>query len=71
MRRIIATFLLVFLAAAVTYSQVTITNTTIYRTANEMLLANELNESGEPYAEAIGYNLDLLDPFKLNLPDSI
>ena len=36
-----------------------------------MLLANEINESGEPFAEALGYDLDLLDPMVLNDPDSI
>jgi hypothetical protein len=36
-----------------------------------MLLANEINESGEPYAEALGYNLADLDPLRLYLPDSV
>jgi hypothetical protein len=35
-----------------------------------MLLANELNNSGEPFAEALGYNLDDLDPMVLDSPDS-
>lgn len=52
-------------------AQVQITNTSIYKTHEQMLLANEINESGEPYAEALGYNLDDLDPFVLNTPDSI
>jgi len=63
---IFSLFLLVNLSA-----QVQITNTTIYKTAEQMLLANEINESGEPYAEALGYNLDDIDPFVLNSPDSI
>ena len=53
------------------FGQVTITNTDTYYTADQMLLANEINESGEPFAEALGYNLDDLDPFVLNQPDSI
>ena len=36
-----------------------------------MLLDNEINESGEPFAEALGYNLDNLDPMILNQPDSV
>ncbi len=40
-----------------------------YDTASQMLLANEINESGEPFAEALGYNLDDLDPFIPNSPD--
>jgi hypothetical protein len=34
-----------------------------------MLLANEINESGEPFAEALGYNLDDLDPDVPGVPD--
>lgn len=66
-------FLLTFLviSSSVLFAQVQITNTSIYKTADQMLLANEINESGEPYAEALGYNLDDLDPFVLNSPDSI
>ena len=30
---------------------------------------DEINESGEPYAEAIGYDLDILDPFVPGQPD--
>ncbi|MFQ6614151.1 MAG: hypothetical protein ACE5D1_04835, partial [Fidelibacterota bacterium] len=52
-------------------AQVTVTNTSLYQTADQMLLANEINESGEPFAEAIGYNLDDLDPAVPNVPDSI
>ncbi len=64
------TLMLLMLATVLT-AQVQITNTSIYWTAEQMLLANEINESGEPFAEAIGYNLDDLDPFVLNSPDSI
>ncbi len=46
-------------------------HTNFYSTAEQLFLANEINESGEPFAEALGYNLDDLDPFVLNSPDSI
>lgn len=52
-------------------AQVTITSTDQFSTRDQMLLANEINESGEPFAEALGYNLDDLDPMVLNEPDSI
>lgn len=65
------TFFGLLLFASLAFSQVQITNTSIYKTADQMFLANEINESGEPFAEALGYNLDDLDPFVLNLPDSI
>jgi len=41
-----------------------------YLTADQMLLANEINESGEPFAEALGYNLDKLDPDVPDKPDA-
>ena len=59
------------LFASLAFAQVQVTNTTAYRTADQMLLANEINESGEPFAEALGYNLDDLDPMIANQPDSI
>jgi len=52
-------------------SQIKITNTSDYQTMEQMFLANEINESGEPWAEALGYNLDDLDPMIPNSPDSI
>ena len=52
-------------------AQLTIQNDSIFKTASQMLLANELFQSGEPFAEALGYNLDDLDPMVLNSPDSI
>ncbi len=52
-------------------AQVLVSNTDTYFTAGQMLLANEINESGEPFAEALGYNLDDLDPFVADTPDSI
>ena len=50
-------------------AQITITNDNVFKTADQMLLANELFESGEPWAEALGYNLDDLDPMVPNSPD--
>jgi len=58
------------LLSSVTFGKVTITNTDNYSTIGQMLLANEINESGEPYDEAIGYNLDDLDPFNRFSPDN-
>jgi len=58
------------LGITASFGQVTITNTDTYLTVDQMLLANEINESGEPYAEAIGYNLDDLDPFEPFVPDN-
>lgn len=52
-------------------AQFQITNTDTYYTRDQMLLANEINESGEPFAEALGYDLDELDPMLPNFPDSI
>lgn len=51
-------------------AQVIVTNDTTYQTAEQMFLANELFKSGEPFAEALGYNLDDLDPMTPNSPDS-
>lgn len=47
-----------------------VVTTSTYWTADQMLLANEINESGEPFAEALGYNLDLLDPMVPDSPDT-
>lgn len=58
-------------AGTSSFGQVTITNVNNYQTVDQMLLANEINESGEPYAESIGYNLDDLDPFDRFTPDNI
>ncbi len=52
-----------------TFAQVLVTDSSSYLTVDQMLLANEINESGEPYAEAIGYDLDILDPFAPGQPD--
>ncbi len=40
-----------------------------YLTIDQMLLANEINESGEPFAESLGYDLDELDPEVAGSPD--
>lgn len=67
-------FLVVFLFYGLTnnaQAQITILNDSTFNTAKQMFLANELFESGEPFAEELGYNLDLLDPMVLNVPDSI
>ncbi|PKP09528.1 MAG: hypothetical protein CVU09_11345 [Bacteroidetes bacterium HGW-Bacteroidetes-4] len=52
-------------------AQLVIKNDTVFNTAKQMFLANELFKSGEPFAEALGYDLDLLDPMVPNSPDSI
>jgi hypothetical protein len=54
---------------SIAHAQIRITDTSKYDTATQMLLANEINESGEPYAEAIGYDLDALDPMVPGFPD--
>jgi len=71
MKKSITLFFSIFIAASVSQAQVVITSTDNFNTRDQMLLANEINESGEPFAEALGYDLDLLDPMALNLPDSI
>jgi hypothetical protein len=58
MKRVIFTLTIALIFTANVFSQVQITNTSYYTTADQMLLANEINESGEPYAEALGYDLD-------------
>ena len=65
---LIWTFLL---AGSLIEAQVVITSTDNFSTRDQMLLANEINESGEPFAEALGYDLDELDPMVLNSPDSV
>ncbi len=52
-------------------AQLVITDKSVFRTADQMLFANELFLSGEPFAEELGYNLDDLDPMVPNSPDSI
>ncbi len=64
-------FLIFMMLTFPLFSQLEITNTTDYKTMEQLFLANEINESGEPWAEALGYNLDDLDPMVANKPDSI
>lgn len=71
MKALFTLFTAMLFMANVSIAQVTITTTDQFKTLDQMLLANEINESGEPFAEALGYNLDDLDPMVLNSPDSI
>ncbi len=67
-----STFTLLFFAMSISlYGQLEITNTADYNTLGQMLLANEINDSGEPFAESLGYDLDDLDPMVPMMPDSI
>lgn len=70
MKKLVFSLFLLFFTYSI-FGQIQITNTSIYHTAGQMLLANEINESGEPFAEELGYDLDLLDPAVLYSPDSI
>jgi hypothetical protein len=71
MKTLITLLFSILFAASVMQAQVEITSTDKFMTRDQMLLANEINESGEPFAEALGYDLDDLDPMVLNSPDSI
>ena len=71
MKTLITLLFSILFAASVMQAQVQITSTDKFVTRDQMLLANEINESGEPFAEALGYDLDDLDPMILNSPDSI
>lgn len=72
MKKLVTLFLFATLwMSNVGYAQLVVKNDSTFNTAHQMLLANELFESGEPFAEALGYNLDDLDPMQPNLPDSI
>ncbi len=71
MKTLITLLFSILFAASVLQAQVEITSTDKFVTRDQMLLANEIFESGEPFAEALGYDLDLLDPMDLNNPDSI
>lgn len=71
MKRYFTIIINVFLIVSSLSAQITITSTDYFSTRDQMLLANEINESGEPFAEELGYDLDLLDPMVLNTPDSI
>ncbi len=54
-----------------TTAQVVIQDNETFVTKTQMFLANELFESGEPFAEELNYNLDDLDPLVPDSPDSI
>ncbi len=71
MRTVLFTFFSVLFLSGLAWAQLKITDTQHYITQEQMFLANEINESGEPFAEALGYNLDDLDPMVLNQPDSV
>jgi hypothetical protein len=71
MKKSFAMWVIAFVFFNTLQSQVVIKNDTVFNTAAQMLLANELFQSGEPFAEALGYNLDDLDPMVLDSPDSI
>jgi len=63
--------LVIFIFNQNSQAQIVIQNDDTFDTLSQMLLANELFESGEPFAESLGYDLDLLDPMVLNAPDSL
>ncbi len=67
-KMLIAVFITIVIPS---HAQISIISADLFITQDQMLLANEINESGEPFAEALGYDLDDLDPMILNLPDSI
>ncbi len=71
MRSVLLTLLSVLILSSLSFAQLKITSTNPYLTHEQMFLANEINESGEPFAEALGYNLDNLDPMVPNQPDSL
>ena len=71
MKRISTLFTALLLVITSVNAQLVIKNDQLFNTADQMLLANELFLSGEPFAEDLGYNLDDLDPMVPNLPDSI
>ena len=51
MKTLITLVLGLLLAGSVLEAQVVITSTDNFSTRDQMLLANEINESGEPFAE--------------------
>lgn len=71
MKRLLLMSVAIFAITNFASSQFKITDRSTFNTASQMLLANELNTSGEPYAEALGYDLDVLDLMVPNQPDSI
>jgi len=71
MKRIFTLFAAFLLVVSAINAQLVIKKDNLFRTADQMFLANELFLSGEPFAESLGYNLDDLDPMVPNSPDSI
>ncbi|WP_153638260.1 T9SS type A sorting domain-containing protein [Prolixibacter sp. NT017] len=71
MKRIFTLFSVFLMVISTLNAQLVIKKDNLFRTADQMLLANELFLSGEPFAESLGYNLDDLDPMVPNSPDSI
>jgi len=71
MKRIFTLFSVFLVVIFTTNAQLVIKKDNLFRTADQMFLANELFLSGEPFAEELGYNLDDLDPMVPNSPDSI
>lgn len=70
MKKIFTLLSAILVVIATVDAQLVIKNNQLFRTADQMLLANELNSSGEPFAESLGYNLDDLNPMVPNSPDS-
>ena len=50
MKQIITILSISLLLTTIAFSRVQITNTSVYYTGEQMLLANEIIESGEPFA---------------------
>ncbi len=71
MRRFFTFIISALVLTTTLHAQLVIQKDDYFKTADQMLLANELFESGEPFAESLGYDLDDLDPMKPNLPDSV
>ena len=71
MKKQITFLMLSVLFSTLLLGQIQITSTDYFDTRDQMFLANELFESGEPFAESLGYDLDDLDPMELDSPDSI
>lgn len=71
MKKIFTLLSAIMVVIATVNAQLIVQKDNLFRTADQMLLANELFLSGEPFAESLGYNLDDLDPMVLNSPDSI
>jgi hypothetical protein len=71
MKRFFTLFISALVLTTNLYAQLVIKKDDYFKTADQMLLANELFLSGEPFAESLGYNLDDLDPMAPNSPDSV